>query len=348
MINKAAIMTGIKKIEMREIEIPIPKPDEVLVKLNSCGICGSDLHYYEKGKIADFVVKGDFILGHESAGTIVGLRENVKDLKVGDKVCLEPGATCGQCEFCKEGRYNLCPDVVFLATPPYDGAFRQYIAFPESLCFKLPENMSFEDGALVEPLSVGLHAASQGNIRPGSKVVILGAGCIGLMTLQAAKLFGASHVTITDIAENRLNMARELGADAVVNAKERDPIQAIMDITRGVGGDVVIETAGTEVTIQQTAYMIKKGGKIVLVGMSPSEIVPFNFSKILASEAEIKTVFRYRNLYPVAIEAIASGKVDVRSMVTHKFPFCQTREALDFVVENREDVVKAVITIAED
>lgn len=348
MVNKAVFMTGIREMEIREIEMPVPIADQVLINLNSCGVCGSDIHYYENGRIADFVVKGDFILGHECAGIVVQVGEKVKNLKVGDKVCLEPGVTCGQCEFCKSGRYNLCPDVVFLATPPYHGAFRQYIAYPESMCFKLPDNMTTVQGALVEPLAVGLHAASQGQIGLGSSVAILGAGCIGLMTLQAAKAFGATHVTVTDISQKRLNLAAELGADVVINAKEMDPIQAVMEMTHGRGVDVVIETAGSEITIQQTAYLAKRGGKIVLVGMSPHDMIPFNFSKVLAGEIEIKTVFRYRNLYPVAISAIASGRVNVDRMVTHEFSLLQTKEAFEYVIGNREEVIKAVIKLPLD
>lgn len=348
MKNKAVFMTGIREMAICEIEMPLPSPDQVVIRLSLCGICGSDMHYYESGRIADFVVKGDFILGHECAGTVVQIGEQVKKLKVGDKVCLEPGITCGQCEFCKGGRYNLCPDVAFLATPPYHGAFRQYMAYPENLCFKLPDNVTPLEGALVEPLAVGLHAASQGRIGLGSSVAILGAGCIGLMTLQAVKAFGAAHVTVTDITSKRLNLAAELGADAIVNAKEKDPIQAVMEFTGGQGVDVVIETAGSETTVQQTAYLVKRGGKIVFVGMPPSDIIPFNFSKLLAGEAEIKTVFRYRNLYPAAIEAIASGRVNVNRMVTHEFLFSQTKEAFEYVIAHREDVVKAVIKLSAD
>ena len=167
MKNKAAYMTGLNKMEIREIEVPVPKEKQVLVKLEYVGICGSDVHYLEYGKIGDFIVNGDFILGHECAGTVVALGSGVKNLKVGDRVALEPGCTCGQCEFCKTGRYNLCPDVEFLATPPYDGCLMNYIAFPENMAFKLPDGISTKEGALVEPLAVGIHAAKQGNVKLG-------------------------------------------------------------------------------------------------------------------------------------------------------------------------------------
>lgn len=345
MINKAAYMTETHKIEIREIERVKPKADQVVVKLEYCGICGSDVHYYENGRIGDFVVEGDFILGHECAGTITELGDGVKNLKIGDRVCLEPGITCGQCEFCKSGKYNLCPDVEFLATPPYHGALKNYIAFPENMCFKLPDNVSTKEGALVEPLAVGLHAASQGSIKLGDKVIILGAGCIGLVTLLAAKAYGATHVTVVDVIEKRLEFAKKLGANDVINAKDTDVLKRINELTNNSGLDVVIETAGSEITVKQTPYLVKRGGTIVLVGMAPKDIIEYDISKIMAKEAQIKSVFRYRNLYPVAIEAISDGKIDVKGIITHEFDFDDVQEAFDYVIKHKDDVVKAVIKL---
>jgi L-iditol 2-dehydrogenase len=345
MENRAVYMTGINKMEIREMEVPVPKEKEVLVKLEYVGICGSDVHYLEHGKIGDFIVNGDFILGHECAGTIVAIGSGVKSLKVGDKVALEPGRTCGQCEFCKSGRYNLCPDVEFLATPPYHGCLMNYIAYPENMAFKLPDNVSTKEGALVEPLAVGLHAAAQGNVKLGDKVVILGAGCIGLVTLLACKAFGATDVIVVDVIEKRLECAKKLGASYVINAKNENVLEKIAELTGGKGVDKVIETAGSEFTIKQTAYMVKRGGTIVLVGLASKDIVEFDFMQIMAKEVEIKSVFRYRNLYPAAIGAIADGKIDVKGIITHEFDFEDTKKAFDFVIENKNDVVKAVIKI---
>ncbi|MGI6148907.1 MAG: NAD(P)-dependent alcohol dehydrogenase [Firmicutes bacterium] len=343
MINRAAFMTGLGQMEIREIEMPKPKPHEVIVKLEYCGICGSDVHYYENGRIGDFVVEGDFILGHECAGVVVETGSAVTELSVGDRVCLEPGITCGQCEFCKSGKYNLCPAVEFLATPPYHGAFRDYLAFPENMCFKLPANVTTLEGALVEPLSVGLHAARQGSVTLGSTVVILGAGCIGLCTLLACRAYGATNVIVVDVLENRLAAAYKLGATHVINAAEHDAVAYIDELTNGRGADVVVETAGAVVTVQQTSYLVKRGGTIVLVGMAPQDTIEFNFAKILAKEAQIQSVFRYRNLYPTAIQALASGMIDLKGIVTHQFEFDALQEALDFVTSNKRDVVKAII-----
>ncbi len=346
MKNRAVYMTGLNKMEIREIEVPVIKEDEVLVKLEYVGICGSDVHYLEHGSIGDFVVNGDFILGHECAGEIVETGSKVTDLAVGDKVALEPGCTCGQCEFCKSGKYNLCPEVEFLATPPYHGCLENYIAFPANMCFKLPENITSKEGALVEPLAVGMHAAAQGNVKLGDSVVILGSGCIGLVTLLACKAYGATDITVVDVMPKRLEYAMKLGATRVINAREEDAVARMEEITKGKGVDVVIETAGSKITVKQTPYLVKRGGVVVLVGMAPEDIIEYNFAKLMSKEAAINTVFRYRNIYPKAINAIAKGIIDVSGIVTHEFDFEDTAEAFDFVINHKNDVVKAVIKIS--
>ncbi len=345
MHNQAVYMTGTNNMETRDIPIPVPKEKEVLIKLEYVGICGSDVHYYEHGRIGGFVVNGDFILGHECAGVVVETGSGVTTLKVGDKVALEPGITCGQCEFCKSGKYNLCPDVEFLATPPYHGSLMNYIAYPENMAFKLPDNVSTLEGALVEPLAVGMHAAAQGNVKVGDTVVILGAGCIGIVTLLACKAYGATNIIITDVIDKRLEYAKKLGATAVINPKCENLREKLAELTNGQGADVVIETAGTEVTIKESAYLVKRAGAIVLVGLAPKDIVEFDFMQIMGKEAEIKSVFRYRNIYPAAIGAIADGKIDVKGIVTHEFDFSDTKKAFDDVIQNKNDVVKAVIKL---
>ncbi|HEY5586738.1 MAG TPA: NAD(P)-dependent alcohol dehydrogenase [Ruminiclostridium sp.] len=345
MKNRAAYMTGINKMEIRDIEIPKLKVKDVLVKVEYVGICGSDVHYLEHGKIGDFVVEGDFILGHECAGTIVEIGTGVENLKVGDRVALEPGVTCGQCEFCKTGRYNLCRSVVFLATPPYHGCLMNYIAFPENMAFKLPDEISTKEGALVEPLAVGIHAANQGNVKLGDSVVILGAGTIGLVTLLACKANGATDITVVDVIPKRLEFAKKLGATTVINAKDCDVLAEIDRLTNKKGVDVVIETAGSARTISQTPYLVKNGGCIVLVGLAPQDIIEYNFAKIMAKEAQIKSVFRYRNIYPQAINAISKGIIDITGIITHEFDFDDVAKAFDYAINNKQDVVKAVIKV---
>lgn len=346
MENKAFFMTGLNQMEMRQVPMPVPGKTDVLVKLEYVGICGSDVHYLERGAIGDFVVNGDFILGHECAGTIMEVGSEVTHLSVGDRVALEPGVTCGQCEFCKSGKYNLCPDVEFLATPPYHGCLEKYIAFPANMCFLLPDGISTKEGALIEPLAVGMHAAKQGNVGLGDSVVILGAGCIGLVTLLACKAYGATDITVVDVVSKRLDYAMKLGATRVINAKEADPVAVLDAHTKGAGSRVIIETAGNKMTIKQTSFLVKRGGTIVLVGLAAEDEIMFNFAKIMNKEATIKSVFRYRNLYPKAIQAVANGLIDVSGIVTHEFDFEKADAGFDFVIQHKEDVVKGIIKIS--
>ncbi|WP_113676168.1 NAD(P)-dependent alcohol dehydrogenase [Vallitalea guaymasensis] len=345
MKNRAVYMQGTNNMVFKDVAVPELSPKDVLIKIDTVGICGSDVHYYQHGKIGDFVVNGDFILGHECAGEVVQVGSEVENLVVGDRVCLEPGKTCGKCEFCKEGKYNLCPDVEFFATPPYHGVLQNYVKHPEDMCFKLPDNVSNMEGALVEPLAVGLHATSIGDVKLGDTVVIFGTGCIGLVTLLSCKARGASNIIVVDVLENRLKMAEKLGATSVINAKETDVIKEIESLTGGKGANVVIDTAGAEITVKQTVDVVKRGGIIVLVGMTPNDEVSFNFMKLMGKEGEVRTIFRYRNLYPVAINAIASGSINVKQIVSHEYDFEHTKEAFDFVVNNASEVVKAVIKI---
>ena len=323
---KTAVMLGIGKIGFEERDIPQTKDNEVLVKLEYVGICGSDLHYYETGAIGDYVVKPPFVLGHEPGGTVVEVGKDVKHLKVGDRVALEPGKTCGHCEFCKTGNYNLCPDVVFFATPPVDGVFQEYVAHEADLCFKLPDNVSTMEGALIEPLAVGFHAAMQGGARAGQTAVVMGAGCI---------------------MEKRLKKALELGADGVINASQTDAAEEVRKLTNGKGCDLAVETAGTQVTTVQTIHMTKKGATIVLVGYSKSGEMTLPMSLALDKELTFKTVFRYRHIYPMAIEAVASGTVNLKGIVTNIFGLDEAQKAMDYSVNNKADIVKAVIRIAE-
>ena len=344
---KVAVMLGVGKMGFEERDIPKAKDDEVLVKLEYVGICGSDLHYYETGAIGDYVGKPPFVLGHEPGGTVVEVGKNVKHLKVGDRVALEPGKTCGHCEFCKTGRYNLCPDVVFFATPPVDGVFQEYVAHEADLCFKLPDNVSTLEGALIEPLAVGFHAAIQGEAHLGQRAVVMGAGCIGLVSMMALKARGVSEVYVVDIMEKRLEKALELGATGVINGAKEDVLERVKELTGGAGMDLVIETAGTEITTRQAIHMAKKGSNIVLVGYSKSGEMTLPMSLVLDKELTFKTVFRYRHIYPMAIDAVAAGKVNLKGIVTDVFGLDEAQKAMDYSVNNKADIVKAVIRIAE-
>lgn len=342
---KVAVMNGIGKMGFEQREIPKPADNEVLVQLEYVGVCGSDMHYYEHGSIGNYIVDTPFVLGHEPGGTVVEIGKDVKHLKVGDRVALEPGKTCGHCEFCKDGLYNLCPDVIFFATPPVDGVFQEYVAHEAGLCFKLPENVSTLEGALIEPLAVGFHAANQGQAKLGKTAVVFGSGCIGLVSLMALKAEGVSAVYVVDVMQKRLGKALELGASAVINATEENVIEEINRLTEGQGVDIVIETAGTEITGQQSVYVAKKGANIVFVGYTKSGMVNMPMSLAMDKEVTIKTVFRYRHIYPMAIEAVSSGKVNLKGIITDIFELDDIQNAMDKSVNDKANIVKSVIKI---
>lgn len=342
---KVAVMNGVGKMGFVEREIPQPADNEVLVKLEYVGICGSDMHYYETGRIGDYVVEPPFVLGHEPGGVVVEVGKNVTHLKVGDRVALEPGKTCGHCEYCREGKYNLCPDVVFFATPPVDGLFQEYVAHEAALCFKLPENVDTLEGALIEPLAVGFHAANQGGAHAGQTAVVFGAGCIGLVSMMALKAEGVSRVYVVDIMQKRLDKAMELGATGVINSMNTDVQEEIGRLTEGKGVDLVIETAGMEVTTRQAIHVTKKGATIVLVGYSKTGEMTLPLSLALDKELTFKTVFRYRHIYPMAIEAVASGKVNLKGIVSNIFNFDDIQAAMDKSVSDKANIVKSVVKI---
>jgi L-iditol 2-dehydrogenase len=340
---KVAIQTGLGKLEMIERDIPQTKNNEVFVKLEYVGVCGSDLHYYEHGRIGDFIVEYPFVLGHECAGSVVEVGADVTHLKVGDRVALEPGKTCGQCEFCKTGRYNLCPDVVFFATPPVDGVFQDYVAHEAALCFKLPENVSSMEGALIEPLAVGFHAAITGDAKFGQTALVSGSGCIGLVSLLALKALGLSKIYVSDMVAKRLEKAKSLGATEVINICEKDLLKTVKELNGGNGVDLVIETSGNEKAAAGGISVLKKGGTLVFVGYSPSGMMNLPIGAALDKELTMKTIFRYRHIYPLAIDAVAQGKVDIKNIVTNTFDFADVQNAMDQSAKNKTEIVKAVI-----
>ena len=344
MKNITAYMKDPCTMYFKEIPMPEAGPQDAIVKIEKCGICGSDVHYYQHGRVGDYIVEGEFTLGHEVAGTVVSVGSEVKDLKIGDRVALEPGVGCGHCEQCKTGRYNLCEDVIFFATPPVQGALQNYVRHPANMCFKLPDNVSTTAGALVEPLCVGLHACKQGGVTLGQSVVILGAGCIGLCALLSAKALGASNVIVIDLFEKRLEFAKKLGANAVIDASREDSFARVAELLDGKGADVVIECAGSAKTIHQTPFLAKLGGTVVLTGIAVESELQYNFAQVMSKELTIKSVFRYRNLYPTAIAAIADGTIDIEQIVTHVFKFENAKEAFDTVIADAKNVVKGVIS----
>ncbi|AJY74668.1 NAD(P)-dependent alcohol dehydrogenase [Paenibacillus beijingensis] len=340
---KAAVMHGTREIRIEELPVPQIAPDEVLIKVMAVGICGSDLHYYTHGRIGKYVVEKPIILGHECAGEISAVGANVRQFQVGDRVAVEPGVTCGTCEACKEGRYNLCPDVQFLATPPVDGAFVQYIKMRADFVFPIPDSLSYEEAALVEPFSVGIHAAARTNLQPGSTIAIMGMGPVGLMAVAAAKAYGASRIIVTDLEPVRLQAAKQLGASHVINVREQNPDEVIHSITGGRGVDVAWETAGNPKALQSALASLRRGGKLAVVGLPAQDEIPLNVPFIADNEVDIYGIFRYANTYPKGIRFLASGIVDASKLVTDKYPLEQTQEAMERALNHKSECLKVIV-----
>ncbi len=338
---KVSIMTDIGKLEFTERPIPQPKDNEVLVKLEYVGICGSDIHYFENGRIGDKIVKPPFVLGHEASGTVMETGANVTNLKIGDRVALEPGTTCGNCEFCRKGKYNLCPDVVFFATPPVDGVFQEYATHEAVKCFKLPDNVSTLEGAMIEPLAIGFHAAKQGGAEVGQTAIVFGAGCIGLVSMLALKAMGVSKVIVSDVLDNRLEKALQLGADEVINGAKEN----VIEVLANEGIDLAIDTSGSEVAVNTAVQVVKKGANIVLVGYSGSGSSNLLTSQITNKELTINTVFRYRHAYPMTIAAVAAGKVPLKGLVSDIFDFDDLQNAMEQCANHKDKIVKAAVKL---
>jgi L-iditol 2-dehydrogenase len=341
---KAAVLHKPLDLRVEDVNIPQISSHEVLVKMKRVGICGSDVHYYLEGQVASFIVKKPLILGHECSGEIVEIGDEVKNLKVGQRVVIEPGFTCGKCEYCRSGRYNLCREVKFYATPPYDGTFAEYASAPEQNVYVMPDEMSYDDGAMIEPLAVGMMAAKMGEVTAQDTVVVLGAGPIGQMALQASKTYGALEIFVTDIVEYRLEYARKYGANETVNSAKEDVIEKIQKLTKNKGVDVVIEASGASQAIQQAIEVVKPGGRIVLVGYPPGD-VQIPIPKVISKELRIQGIHRYANVYSTAIKAVSSGRAVVKPYVTHVFPLKQIKEAFEANINKTGNPMKIQIAI---
>ncbi|XP_011302932.1 sorbitol dehydrogenase [Fopius arisanus] len=342
--NLTAILYGINDIRLENTPIEEPGDNDVLLEMGCVGICGSDVHYLVNGRIGDFIVKKPMIIGHESAGTVAKLGKNVKHLKIGDRVAIEPGVPCRMCNYCKEGKYNLCPEMSFCATPPVHGNLRKFYRHAADFCFKLPDHVSLEEGALLEPLAVGVHACKRAGIGIGSKVLILGAGPIGLVSLIVAKAMGASKTLITDIVPGRLEIAKELGADMTLLSKGLSEAQVVAEVHKLLGGEPerTIDASGAESSIRTAIFATKSGGVAVLVGMGAPE-VKIPLINALIREVDIRGVFRYANDYADALELVATGKVNVKPLITHHFHMEKTVEAFEAAKSPTSGAIKVMI-----
>ena len=331
--------------------MPEPKDNEILMKVEYVGMCGSDIHGFEFGPFIPPKDPNQKIgLGHDVAGDVVQGGAKVTKVTPGDKVLIEPGVPDDSCEYCREGRYNICPAVDFMATQPnYKGALCQYMTHPEEWTYHVPEGMTTMEAALVEPAAVGMHAAILGEARLGKSIVILGAGTIGLMVLQACLSLGATDITVVDVMQKRLDLALKLGAKRVINGKEQNTVEVLRseELYGDHGVELVFECAGAVFTAQQAVEIVSRGGKIMMVG-TQSNPVPINFLKI-NREVTIQTSFRYCNNYPQTIEAIATGKFNVKDMVTHVYDYKDVQKAFEEAIDpvKKCDMIKGVVKVAE-
>lgn len=339
----AAVLNRPLDIEVKRVPIPVPKEDEVLLKVFCIGICGSDVHYYEHGKIGRYVVEAPLILGHELSGVVVETGAKVTNVAAGDRVAVEPGVTCGRCDYCKSGRYNLCPDVVFMATPPVDGAWAEYVAIRSDFVFKLPDSMSFEEGALIEPFSVGIHAMNRGRVKPSDRVLVTGLGPIGLLAVQAAKMYGVNEIYATDVVPFRRELALRMGATAVFDPSSENVGLKLAEATGGHGADVLVETSGNGRAIEDAITTVRRGGRVVLVGMPAKDKLEVNINHLIDAELDVCGLFRYANTYPAAIQALSGSRLDVEKVITHRFALEDIREAVEMARTQKDTSIKIMI-----
>lgn len=340
--NIAAVLHGISDLRVEAIEMPIAGHGEVLISMRSVGICGSDVHYLDHGRIGSFVCKGPMVLGHEASGVVLAVGPGVTSLKVGDRVAIEPGVPCGKCEQCRGGRYNLCPEVRFAATPPVHGSLARYISHPAGFCYRIPDSMSFDQAALLEPLSVGIHACRRARVGQGQTVLISGSGAVGLLALTAARGAGAHHVVVTDIDESRLEVAKGLGADETI------VVQSGMDLRKvgsAIMADACIECSGAESAARLCIFAAKAGGTVVFVGMGMSEM-SLPILDAACREVDLRGIFRYANTYPAAL-ALAS-KLDLSSLITHRFSLREVEKAFNTFKTPSAKSIKIVIDCLEE
>lgn len=342
---RALVLERQHELKLRDIDLPLAVgPGDVRIRIHTVGVCGSDVHYYTHGRIGSFVVEAPMVLGHEAAGTVVEVGANVTGLKPGDRVCMEPGVPDLTSRASKLGLYNVDPSVVFWATPPVHGVLTPEVVHPAAFTFKMPDTVSFAEGAMVEPFAVGLQAAVKAKIQPGDTAVVTGAGPIGIMAALAALAGGCSRVIVSDLMAEKLAVAGRYPGVTPVNVREASLAEAVSAATDGWGVDVVFEASGAPKAYDGIQNLLRPGGCLVLIGM-PVEPVRFDVSSIAAKEIRIETVFRYANVFDRALAMIASGKVDLKPLITETFAFDDSVAAFERAAEGRPGDVKLQIAM---
>ncbi len=332
MTNRSAVLHSPRHLTIEDRPIPEPGPGEVLVKVFAVGICGSDVHYYEHGRIGPYVVDAPMVIGHEASGEITAVGDGVPQDRIGELVALEPGVPCRNCATCLSGHYNLCPNVVFFATPPVDGAICEYVTLAAAFAHRAPEGLDHDHAAMAEPVSVGVWACRRANVQAGDRVLVTGAGPIGLLSAQVARAFGARSVTVTDMNPNRVATASQLRLDGRIASQ---PIEEEYD--------VLLECSGAPAALSAGMNAMARTGRVVLVGMG-ADNVSINVPLVQGRELTITGTFRYANTYPLALELIAGGAVDVATVITHHFDIDHTADALTLAARE-PDSLKAIVRL---
>jgi L-iditol 2-dehydrogenase len=339
---RAALLNRPGEVAVVERPAPVPGPGEVLVRVRAVGVCGSDTHYFDHGRIGRFVVESPLVLGHEASGVVEGVGSDVDPARVGERVSIEPGVPCRQCVQCLGGRYNLCPDMVFHATPPVDGSLAELVVIHQAFAHPVPDSVSDEEAALLEPLSVGIWACRKGEVGPGSRVLVTGAGPIGLVCIQVARACGASEVVVTDLNAERLGVATELGATGTIASGS----VALDDWYAGrPAPEVLLECSGHAGATVDAIRVLAPAGRAVLVGMGGDELA-LPLSVVQERELVVTGTFRYANTWPTAIGLVGSGQVDLARLVTGRFPLTESAAALT-AARDTHGAIKAVINPQE-
>lgn len=342
---KALVLERVGELNLRDIDLPTEMgADDVRIKLHTVGVCGSDVHYYTHGRIGDFVVNEPMVLGHEAAGTVIEVGANVSHLKPGDRVCMEPGIPDPLSRPSKLGIYNVDPAVRFWATPPIHGVLCPVTVHPANFTYKLPDNVSFAEGAMVEPFAVGMQAATRARISPGDTAVVTGCGTIGIMVALAALAGGCSRVLISDLSEAKLELAETYAGITGIHLREVNILDAVNEATENWGADIVFECSGAPAAIRDLFKIVRPGGTVVLVGLPPEPVL-FDVSGATARECRIETVFRYANVFDRALALIAAGKVDLKPLVSGTFTFDESITAFVRAAEGRPTDVKLQIIL---
>ncbi|MFW5688565.1 MAG: NAD(P)-dependent alcohol dehydrogenase, partial [Spirochaetota bacterium] len=319
-------------------------PRDVRIALRNVGVGGSDVHYFTHGAIGPFVVREPMILGHEASGIVVEVGEEVSDLTPGDRVCMEPGVPDPRSRASRLGLYNLDPAVSFWATPPVHGVTRPTVVHPADFTYKLPDNVSLQAGAMVEPLAVGMHAANKAGISPGDVAVVIGAGTIGLVTIMAALAGGCSEVIALDVKQPKLDIAAGLGPVRAINVSQADPEEVVAEVTGNWGVDIVFEASGARGQLNTALKLLRPGGRLIAIGM-PVEDVSYDIVGAQAKEVRMETIFRYANVYDRAVKLLGSGAINLDPLVTERYPFSKSIEAYEYAVEPQETSVKVQIEL---